>query len=189
MILSIELLRSWQINLIRVLINERFTALHNETKPYTLAYTTNYFFEVKDDTIFYLIWFYNFQMVFFAPWYTSSIGLLVSLMYHVSGRLAVLCNRTKNLSVKDFQNEQAVRMVFRELAQTHLEISEYPFSFPIFVAVLPTKKLIAFFSLWVFRRLRDNDRIFQIVLRVRTFTQRTMISYGTICPSSAKSSW
>nr|AXM05180.1 odorant receptor [Campoletis chlorideae] len=104
--------------------NQRVTALNNETKPYTLAYTTNYFIEVNDDVTFYLIWIYNFPMVFFAPWYTSSIGLLVSLVYHISGRLSVLSYRIKNLRVQDFEHEQVMKMVFHELVHTHLEIVE-----------------------------------------------------------------
>nr|AXM05179.1 odorant receptor [Campoletis chlorideae] len=99
-------------------------ALRNETKPYPMAYRVNYLFEIKDDKTFYLIWFYQAPQVYFAPWYCSSIGLLLTLVYHMSGQLSVLSFRVKNLTVNDFENEQTAKIVFQELAQTHQNIVE-----------------------------------------------------------------
>ncbi|XP_043286956.1 odorant receptor 13a-like [Venturia canescens] len=107
-------------------------ALRNETVPYTLAYRVHYFFEVKDDRTFYLIWFYDFPTMWIPPWYASTIGLLVTLVYHISGQLSVLSFRVRNLSSKDFKDVQNTRIIFRDLAQTHHDILEYAYHYSHF---------------------------------------------------------
>ncbi|XP_043286965.1 odorant receptor 13a-like [Venturia canescens] len=96
--------------------------LQNETKPYLMAYRVYYFFEINDDRTFYLMWFYQCFVVCLPPWYLSSIGLLVTLVLHISGQLSVLSLRVRNFTGKDFENEQTAKMIFQDILRTHLDI-------------------------------------------------------------------
>ncbi|XP_043277725.1 odorant receptor 45b-like [Venturia canescens] len=98
------------------------SVFRNESLPFVLPYRTHLFFEIKDSSMFWVVWILQSPMICIHMFHSVTIAFLFSLVLHVCGKLAVLTYRIKNLDLEKHEDPGTFRNIFCDIVTRHREI-------------------------------------------------------------------
>ena len=94
-------------------------ALHNSTESLTLPYRIHSFFDTTNLRTYTLMYLYLFPMIYIAICHMAAICLVVVLVFHICGELAILSYRIKHIG----ENSQIMLVHrIRNIIRMHLKI-------------------------------------------------------------------
>lgn len=93
--------------------------LRNSTESFTLPYRIHTFFDITNLRTYTLMYLYLFPMIYIAICHMAAICLVIVLVFHICGELAILSYRIRHVE----ENSQIMLVHrFRNIVRMHLKI-------------------------------------------------------------------